>query len=214
MNEIIICHCCKLVSVDEDGRLKKQPICWWCISNGGSVERRCGLPHASSAADDKRRRPDERFRTLRHVETVRSYLNLCIRELLTRSERHDQSKLESPEMEMFDIWTNRLRASTYNSPEYLEFRKQLEPILNHHYAHNRHHPEHFKKGIHGMNLIDILEMLVDWKASSMRHNDGNVLKSISINQERFKFSDELKQIMENTAEWIDSQTVFHKANES
>jgi hypothetical protein len=44
---------------------------------------------------------DARFKTLRHIETVRNYLNLCIRELLERAERHDQSKLESPEMEMF-----------------------------------------------------------------------------------------------------------------
>jgi len=157
---------------------------------------------------------DARFKTLRHIETVRNYLNVCIRELLTRAERHDQSKLESPEMEMFDEWTAKLRTSTYNSPEYLEFRKELKPVLDHHYAHNRHHPEHFKNGIKDMTLIDLVEMLMDWKASSMRHNDGNILKSIEVNQERFEYSDELRRILENTAKWIDGEQVFHKAHES
>lgn len=160
------------------------------------------------------RRVNERFKTLRHIEAVRNYLNLCIRELLHRAERHDQSKLESPEREMFDEWTAKLRPVTYGSPEYAAMRLELKPTLDHHYANNRHHPEHFKNGIQDMNLIDILEMLMDWKASSMRHNDGNILKSIEINQERFGFSLELRQIMENTAKWVDSESVFHKASES
>jgi len=157
---------------------------------------------------------DERFKTIRHIETVRNYINLCVRELLRRAERHDQSKLESPEREMFDEWTSKLRGVTYGSPEYAEFRRELKPTLDHHYANNRHHPEHFKHGIQDMNLIDVLEMLMDWKASSLRHNDGNILKSIEINQERFGFSTELRQLMENTAKWIDSEDVFHKAHES
>ena len=115
---------------------------------------------------------------------------------------------------MFDEWTSKLRGVTYGSPEYAEFRQQLKPTLDHHYANNRHHPEHFKNGIHDMTLIDILEMLMDWKASSLRHNDGNILKSIEINQERFGFSPDLRQIMENTAKWLDGEDVFHKAHES
>jgi hypothetical protein len=137
-----------------------------------------------------------------------------VRELLRRAERHDQSKLQSPEREMFDEWTSKLRGVTYGSPEYAEFRRELKPVLDHHYANNRHHPEHFKNGIQDMNLIDILEMLMDWKASSLRHNDGNILKSIEINQERFGFSSDLRHIMENTAKWIDSEDVFHRAEES
>lgn len=157
---------------------------------------------------------DERFRTLRHIETVRNFLNLCIKELLHRAEQHDQSKLESPEREMFDEWTSKLREVTYGSPEYTEMRKELSKTLDHHYANNRHHPEHHKHGIQDMNLIDIVELLCDWKASSMRHNDGNILKSIEINQERFGYSNDLKIILENTAKWFDSQAVFHKAGES
>lgn len=168
----------------------------------------------ATAESEVRRKVDERFKTLRHIEAVRNFLNLCIHELLKRAEQHDQSKLQSPEREMFDEWTAALRGVTYGSPEYADMRRALKPTLDHHYANNRHHPEHFKNGIHDMNLIDIIEMLMDWKASSMRHNDGNILKSIEINQERFGFGQELRWILENTAKWVDQQDVYHRASES
>jgi hypothetical protein len=48
------------------------------------------------------------------------------------------------------------------------------------------------------SLLDILEMLCDWKAAALRHNDGDIRRSIEINQERFGYSDDLKQILLNT----------------
>ena len=61
-----------------------------------------------------------------------------------------------------------------------------------------HHPNYYDDGIKGMDLVDIMEMVCDWKAASMRHNDGDIDKSLEINQKRFGYSDELKQIMKNT----------------
>lgn len=55
-------------------------------------------------------------------------------------------------------------------------------------------------GISGMNLIDLIEMLCDWKAATIRHNDGDIRKSIAINQKRFGYSDEMKRFMLNTVE--------------
>ena len=65
-----------------------------------------------------------------------------------------------------------------------------------------------------MNLIDVLEMIVDWKSSSLRHNDGDIFKSIETNQKRFGYSDELKSILINTAKWLEASDVYHKAEES
>ena len=98
-----------------------------------------------------------------------------------------------------------LYGSTYGSEEYKNFLKEMNVALQHHYANYRHHPEHFEKGINDMNLIDIVEMLCDWKASSMRQHDGNLLKSIEINAQRFGYNGQLKQILINTAKLFDEQ---------
>lgn len=156
-----------------------------------------------------------RFKTLRHIETVRNYLNLVIRELTLRQEQHDQTKLESPEVEIFEEYTPKFRGVAYgSSDEYRAMMREMKVAIDHHNCHNRHHPEFFTNGIQDMNLIDLIELLCDWKAAGMRHNDGDLFKSIEMNQERFGYSDELKQILIYTAAWINTSNVFHKANES
>lgn len=139
------------------------------------------------------------FETMRHIERVRNILNRVVADILRRAEEHDQSKLESPEVELFTEFTPKLANLTYGSPEFNECKSKMGPALAHHYANNAHHPEHHKHGINDMTLLDILEMLVDWKASSERHHDGNILKSIEINSDRFGISPQLTKIMENTA---------------
>ena len=143
------------------------------------------------------------YQTMRHIERVRNLLSLCVSDLLKRAEAHDQSKLEHPEVGMFTEFTPKLAKSTYGSSEYEGFRKAMGPALAHHYANNRHHPEHHKNGIDDMNLIDVLEMLMDWKAASERHNDGNILTSIEKNADRFKMSQQLVRLLENTARSLD-----------
>ncbi len=75
----------------------------------------------------------------------------------------------------------------------------MGPALKHHYENNEHHPEFHKDGINGMTLIDLIEMLCDWKASSERHENGDIFKSLKINTERFQISPQLLSILENTA---------------
>ena len=60
-------------------------------------------------------------------------------------------------------------------------------------------------GIKDMNLADIVEMICDWKAATMRHDNGDIRKSIVINQERFDYSDDLKLIFLNTANMFDRE---------
>lgn len=138
--------------------------------------------------------------TFRHIERVRNLLGVCVVELLRRAELHDQTKLEPPEVELFTEFTPKLSTCSYGSDEYKGYLAEMKPALDHHYAHNRHHPEHHKNGVDDMNLLDIVEMLCDWKAASERHNDGNIRKSIEINANRFGMSPQLVRILENTAD--------------
>lgn len=142
--------------------------------------------------------------TFRHIERVRNLLNLCIVELLKRGEVHDQTKLEPPEVGLFTEYTAKLATSTYGSEEYKKFLEEMKPALDHHYAHNRHHPEHHKNGVNDMNLLDIVEMLCDWKAASERQNNGNLRKSVESNANRFGLSPQLVKIMDNTVDLLSS----------
>jgi hypothetical protein len=136
--------------------------------------------------------------TKKHIDMVCDFLWIIENELHKRGLTHDDSKTKSPEVELFDTYTPKLAGCTYGSEEYRQFLEELKPALNHHYAENRHHSEHFENGIRGMNLVDLVEMFCDWYAATKRHNDGDIIKSIAINQGRFGYSDDLKAIFENT----------------
>lgn len=144
--------------------------------------------------------------TLKHSLRVGALMRQPIKELVDRSVRHDLSKTEPPEVDIFNEFTPKLKGSTYGSDDYKGFLVSMGEALKHHYAHNRHHPEHFgAKGVNGMTLVDLIEMLADWKAATERHADGDLTKSLEIQQERFDLSDQLVEILRNTAEhfgWI------------
>lgn len=143
---------------------------------------------------------DSRFDNLIHIKRVAELLSQGASELLRRANIHDDSKLQSPEKELFDEFTPKLKDSVYGSEEYKGFLLGLEEALDHHYSCNSHHPQHYAQGINGMDLFDIIEMFFDWKAAGERHATGNIFKSIEINKDRFEMSDQLVDIFTNTAE--------------
>jgi hypothetical protein len=189
--------------------------------------------------------------TVEHIRIAQRLLLSAQVELSRRAVTHDQSKLESPEWEVFRDVTHTLKGLTYGSGEYKAQLEQMrtEGALAHHYEHNRHHPEYFEQrkpskeienhltmakwavdsaqvlpddiygyrnlkgflenqqaqhqsSINNMNLFDLLEMMVDWMAATQRHADGDIEKSIEINQERFSMSPQLVEIFKNTVLWI------------
>lgn len=140
-----------------------------------------------------------RYQTLLHIEKVRKYIRFFTDRLTTRGELHDASKLGEEELPYFAEHTERLNEIEYGSDEYKAELEALKPALDHHYAVNSHHPEHWPNGVNDMSLWDICEMFCDWKASAERVRAGNILKSIETNAERFKIDNQLKQILINTA---------------
>jgi len=50
-----------------------------------------------------------------------------------------------------------------------------------------------------MNLLDLIEMLCDWKAAGERHDNGSIQRSLDHNRERFKISPQLHEILLRTA---------------
>jgi hypothetical protein len=154
---------------------------------------------------------DSRQDTLKHINTVQQLLFVVSRKLNALALKHDKSKLEDPEKAIFDIYTPKLKDTTYGSDEYKTYLKEMKEGLDHHYAENRHHPEHFVNGINDMTLIDLIEMFADWLAATKRHNDGDINRSIKVNKDRFKYDNQLESILLNTAKMFEHIDLIENA---
>lgn len=151
---------------------------------------------------------DSMRETVLHIRRVQSLLGDVVKRLIERARVHDTSKLLEPEASTFAVMTSKLKGCTYGSEEYKSFLAEMKPALDHHYAHNSHHPEHWTGGVKDMSLLDLIEMLVDWKGASERHSTGSISASLRLNKERFRISDQLAEILSNTAKelgWIDAE---------
>jgi hypothetical protein len=153
--------------------------------------------------------------TRKHQQEVSRLLVKCAQILLERANRHDLSKLEEPERSIFIEYTPKLRGMTYGSDEYKACLEKMNVALKHHYEKNPHHPEYFSgivsdkndlsDSIQCMTLIDITEMLCDWIAATKRHADGDIMKSILINEKRFFIKEQLSEIFRNTYMRLESK---------
>jgi hypothetical protein len=83
--------------------------------------------------------------TQEHIRKVRARIQECISRLTIRAAHHDASKLQEPEKSGFDrigppghVAYSRDGQMT---PEYQAFLDTLGSTLDHHYAHNSHHPQ-------------------------------------------------------------------------
>lgn len=117
-----------------------------------------------------------------------------------RAKNHDNSKLESPEKEIFDQYTWRLKNTEFGSDEYKAQLAGMGEGLKHHYKNNRHHPEHFDNGVNGMTLYDLVEMFCDWLAAAEAHYKPFNMDYLA---KRFNLSPQLVDIFLNTTRDLD-----------
>lgn len=136
--------------------------------------------------------------TINHVAKVQYNLSTVIENLNERSIMHDRSKLEEPELSGYEGLSQALKGLTYGTPEHRAALAPYKEIIQHHYASNQHHPEHWQLGVTDMSLLDIIEMLADWKAANDRNN-GDFGHSIQVSVSRFSISEQLHAILINTA---------------
>ena len=114
--------------------------------------------------------------------------------LIYRSLVHDLSKYKWDEAKHFAEVIFDLKKLTYGSEEYKKSLEKIKPAIKLHYSRNYHHPEYFKEeGIKRMSESVKIEMIIDWRSATRRHKDGDILKSIEINQKRFGYNDEDKK---------------------
>lgn len=135
-----------------------------------------------------------------HKFVVLQFLNAMIQDLIKRGETHDNTKFTEDEFSDVVAAIDELKQFPYGSPEYDEVRKKWWHGFEKHYKKNRHHPEHFADGIEEMTLTDLMEMLCDWKAATLRStHPTNIGNAIRIGTEKYNIPPVLVKILENTA---------------
>lgn len=178
------------------------------------VEENDGSSYVPSPADSVELSSDQASESLRetiaHIRRVQQLLDDVCGVLSERGRFHDASKLDEPEASAFATASLQLSQTEYGSDEYNASLSELAPALTHHYKNNRHHPEHWAGGVRDMTLIDMIEMLVDWKAAGERHKDGSIAQSLDRNRIRFKYGEEIDRILCRTAAelWPDDGCVL------
>lgn len=140
--------------------------------------------------------------TMEHINKVQVRIAEVQANLDQRAAVHDRSKLAEPEKAGYDILVGALAGNQYGTDAFKAAMQaantdpRVKAAIQHHYDVSAHHPEHFENGIDGMSLLDVLELLCDWKGASERY--GPSLLALAHNKERFGISDQLYAILENT----------------
>ena len=136
--------------------------------------------------------------TTEHINKVQARMLEIQQHIVRRSLLHDASKLEEPELSGFAGLSAKLSELVYGSDEYRAALVEAKPVIDHHYAANDHHPEHYPDGIAGMSLLSLLEMVADWKAATERVKQGSMEQSLAVNVKRFDLDPQLASIIANT----------------
>jgi len=143
--------------------------------------------------------------TLLHISEVRENIEKVCGELKMRGAAHDRTKLQELEFDGFVSTREKFKKANYGSPEYQECVDLTKPAVDHHYENNRHHAGFHKDGINDMNLIDIMEMLADWKAAERRSPDKTLEDTFEYAFKKYGIDEQLGKIIINTCvmlRWI------------
>jgi hypothetical protein len=162
-----------------------------------------------------------------HIRLVQRWMGIVARNLNSRAVVHDQSKYSQEELGLV-LGKPSFDKFEYMSVEERAALAAAQESLKHHYEVNSHHPEHFvtyecgacfkeypkgtykcsecgydvweqSPGVRGMSLLDLIEMMADWKAASETSGkNSSFAGSIEFGKERWHLSDEMVRILGNT----------------
>lgn len=141
--------------------------------------------------------------TLIHIGEVQEELEVFCHELKMRGIKHDRSKLQDPEFSIFVSTREQFKKANYGTPEYDAVMEAARPAVDHHYKNNRHHTGHHSNGIEDMNLIDIIEMICDWKVAARRSPNQTFQESLPKCFKKYNIHGQLKQTILNTLKYLE-----------
>ena len=138
---------------------------------------------------------------IRHQKHVEANMGQLASELVRRAHVHDQSKLSPSELEGFIEIHQIAREHPIGTPEY-EVAMRTATCIKEHFSNNSHHPEHHATTA-DMGWLDIIEMVLDWKAASDTYGHKSVHDVLDYQQKRHGFSPEQWWLIIQIANWIE-----------
>lgn len=140
--------------------------------------------------------------TIQHVSEVQENIEEFASDLKKRAIAHDRSKFADPEFSVFVSTRPEFKKANYGTPEYQAVVDAAIVGVNHHYSLNRHHTAHFPNGIKDMNLLDVLEMMADWRAASRRSPDLSFKDSLPRAFKKYEMDETLQRLILNTIDYL------------
>ena len=145
-----------------------------------------------------------------HVSEVQENLEIMASELRKRGFAHDRTKFQETEFDAFCSTREKFKKANYGSPEYQECIDIIKPAIDHHYQNNRHHTKYHKNGFRDMTLIDVLEMIADWKAAARRSPDKpHLIDTLNDAFKKYEIGEEMQGFIRRTvyALWQEGKEV-------
>ena len=142
---------------------------------------------------------------MRHREEVADHLHKLADHFRARAREHDRSKLRLDEFDGFTRINKTAREHPYGSKEYkdsMASEKGPDGCITLHFSRNAHHPEfHERDGY--MGLLDLMEMVIDWKAAADTYGNNTLWESLKIHRSRFDFDDWQWGVIEQMAHFLE-----------
>lgn len=135
---------------------------------------------------------------LSHKRRVVQWMSVFIQELKHRADTHDDSKLEEPEISGWRKMDDEPRYP-YGTKEYEDKVKRYHWLMELHWRRNRHHPEYWQiwQYRRDRDLIDYIEMLVDWLAYNDKKLSYSEARKLVAKQAARYHMDELNDPINN-----------------
>lgn len=141
-----------------------------------------------------------------HRDAVRLNMQRLTHEIERRALAHDLTKLSLDELGGFVRINRAARQHPYGSDEYrdsMEREKGEGGCITLHYARNSHHPEHHAQPA-DMGFLDVMEMVLDWKAAADTYGKQTLRESLPVHKDRFRFTTEQWWLVMQVVEWVES----------
>lgn len=140
--------------------------------------------------------------TLMHVAEVQERLEDMIHDLRKRGLCHDRTKFQELEFDTFCRTRPRFKGVKFGTPDYDAVVEEAREAVEHHHHHNRHHTTYYDGGIEDMNLLDVLEMLADWRAAARRSKGQSFEESLPKAFERYNVPEVLREMIGRTIQYL------------